>query len=329
MTYGFRLYSAKLAEETHYTPRFWKTPKFEFAAHILDVESALLQQPSGAANGRLVWPNPHPADLVLQELNDVSSPISSAMHKGDMVGRLNGITVCHPRRISIEVTIGRVGVFDMAMGQQDDPLTDRAAARQYRAVLMLPADDEEEGLLAVETIGRTTPVGEVVNLLALGSRYHSLTSGEPWYRLRTEQVADPERLDEILSEDAAEVVLTRTYVDGSGDRRRSKDLRLEGTVSLKHRSTLRSWLGLGSSDRKAKGLGGMLEILGEEGTLNDVGFNDGFVRIGSGVNSTKVRLGDMADRFTYPIQEDVRPDSNTWDRAIRDRARTLRPELRW
>jgi hypothetical protein len=329
MTFGFRLYTARLAEETGYTSQPWKTSNFDYAEHLTQVGGSLRQKARVTSSGNKVWPNPHPADLSMQDIKALSAPMPAAMGRSDMVGRVGSIRAIHPRRIHITATIGRVGAFDVAMGEQDDPLTDRAAARKYRAVLLLPPPTEECGLLAVETIGRTTPNAEILNLLALGSKYRALVTGNSWYRLRIEQVADADRLDEILTEDSAAVVLTRNYVDGSGDRRRSKDLRLEGSVSVEHRGTLRGWLGLPTSDRKAKGLNGMLEILGEQNTLDDVGFNDGFVKIGSGVNSTKVRLGDMADRFTYPIQEDVRPDQQTWERAVRDRARILRPQLDW
>ncbi len=329
MTYGFRLYSATLAEETGYTPKPWRTAGFDYAAHLLKVGKELRQRPSIGEDGREVWPVPHPADLSLQDVKGLLAPWTSVMDKGDMVGRVNRVSLDSASRISIVVSVGRVGVFDLAMGQRDDPLRDRAAAREFRAVLLLPPADETAGLLAVETIGRTTPNAELLNLLALGSKYRSMKKGTPWYRMRIEQVADSSRLEEILSEDAAAVILTRTVVDGSGDRRRAKDLRLEGVVSTQHQGTLRSWLGLPTSARRDRGLGGMLEIIGEEQTLDDVGFNDGFVKIGSGVNSTKVRLGDIADRFTYPIQENVRPDQHTWEQAIRDRVRIVRPELSW
>lgn len=329
MTYGFRLYSASLVEETGYTAKPWRTAEFDYAKHLLKVGRELRQKPTVDPGGAEVWPTPHPADLSVQDVRGLVAPLEAPMFKGDMVGRVNRIALHGATRVSIVVTVGRVGVFDIAMGQRDDPLTDRAAAREYRAVLLLPATDEMPGLLAVETIGRTTPNAEVLNLLALGSKYRSLRSGKPWHRMRIEQVSDPGRLDEILNEDAAAVVLTRTVVDGSGDRRRAKDLRLEGVVSTQRQGTLRSWLGLSSPARKERGLVGMLEILGEQQTLDSVGFNDGFVKIGSGVNSTKVRLGDMADRFTYPINENVRPDQHTWDQAVRDRVRILRPELSW
>ncbi|MEA5117009.1 MAG: hypothetical protein VB036_05245, partial [Propionicimonas sp.] len=118
MTYGFRLFSATLAEETGYLPKRWRTGGFDYAKHLVKVGKEMRQVPSLGSGGVQVWPIPHPADLSNQDIKGLVAPMSAPMLKGDMVGRVNSIALHSATRVSIVVTVGRVGVFDIAMGQR-------------------------------------------------------------------------------------------------------------------------------------------------------------------------------------------------------------------
>lgn len=324
MGFGFRLFTATLHEQMRITKAPWITPEFAYPKHLLKVGSSLRQEPS-TVDG--TWPIPHPAGLSLRDVDSLVGPMSALMVKDEMVGRVDSITCATPQRVNIAMTVGRVGSFDRAMGQRDDSLKDRAAGREYRAILVIPPD-ASSGLIAIETIGRTAPNAEMVKLLMLGSKYRSLVTTRPWWRMVINQVADRDRLVEVLAENEASVVLTKSGPDGSGDQVK-KELRLEASLRAQQIGSLHAWLGLPVPERKLKGISGMLELFGGEDTLDDVGFNDGFVRVGSGTASTKVRLADEVDKFTYPINENVRPDKHAWEQAVRARMRIVRPDLDW
>ncbi|MFT4293814.1 MAG: hypothetical protein QM582_00175 [Micropruina sp.] len=182
--------------------------------------------------------------------------------------------------------------------------------------------------MAIETVGRSTPVGEIATLISLGSRYRSFATKKTWHRLILNQVTDGEFLREVLAGQEASVVLTRRSTDGAGDRVR-QDMRLEAKVHPKQLGGLAEWLGLDVPQRMAAGLRGMIQIVDAEEVLAEVGFDDGFVKVGNGDTATKVRLGDILDRFTYPITEDVRPTDDAWDQAVRERMKIVDPDLAW
>lgn len=330
MTYGFRLYKATHAHETGYTAKPWVTDDFDFAKHLLKSMSGLYQSPSQRPDGTDGdWPDPHPAYLGVRDIASLDGQMAADMATGNVVGRVEEVERNNDHRITMTVCVGRVGAFDRALGRRDDPLKDRAASRSYRATLVFPRIGSAAGLLGVEAIGRTAPSGPLSTLIALASRYRSFTTSKPWHRLTLEQATDGAFLQEVLAGQEASVVLTRSTVDGAGDRKKT-DMRLDARVHATQLHGLTEWLGLEVSKRRMAGISGMLSIVGGEETLDDVGFDDGFVKIGDGQTSTKIRLYDnLKDTFTYPITEDVRPTDQAWDQAVRDRMQIVDPDLAW
>lgn len=324
MSYGFRLYTAAHAHETGRLPKLWVDDAFDFGKHVVKVAGELIQK----ADTSGAWPDPHPAYLNLRDVSSLEGRMSAWMAAGNVVGRVDRVEKLNDHRITITVCIGRVGTHDRALGGRDDPLLDKAAARLHRATLVFPRAGSGKGLLAVETVGRSGPVKEIGTLISLGSRYRSFATKKVWHRLILNQVTDVEFLKEVLAGQEASVVLTRSSLDGAGDRVR-QDMRLEAKVHAKQLGGLAGWLGLNVSQRSSAGVRGMMQIVASEELLGDVGFDDGFVKVGNGDSATKVGMADMLDRFTYPVTENVRPTDEAWEQAVRERMQIVDPDLPW
>lgn len=323
--FGFRLYAITLHRGAARTRSKWGTEEFEYLQHLKRVAKRLHQDAD--SSGQL--PPPWRLDHGLMDIKDLPDELLGDAPTDAVVGRL--LSLKGSASAKIEVTVGKVGTHESALGRGDDlSLTGRAPAHPFRA-LLVPGHGDEEGLLAVESVGRFCPVGQIQRLLGLGSRLLAQDQGADtaWWWIKCEQASDEEFLEKVLTGNKAELTLQRFADDGSG-RKRPKDLILKGAIK-ERAGALQEWLGVGEPGARAMrvktGVPAMLKLIGEEGTLGDVGFDDGFVTIGDGENRTTIHPGQsMSDVFTYPVG-DVRPTRDAWFKQARDRMRVLRPEI--
>jgi hypothetical protein len=224
------------------------------------------------------------------------------------------------RHVSLEVMYGIGGRFTHVMGPSGDESIDgQAAARQYRAELFLPPDpsDIEDGVLAVETIARTAPVGSLRYWLAAASKAQTQTT---WWHLRCNQVTDTDFLDELIDRaESAEVVLKHRASDGIGNAEEHR-YTLRAPLQTGRRRDARNW-----AKNRARTKDGLLHIIGVDDS-GDLEFDDGWISLSDGDTSTKIGLSDAREIFTYPTSP-TRPDDATWQRLVRNRVRQIRPKL--
>ena len=228
------------------------------------------------------------------------------------------------RRLSMRVKYGSAGSFPTLMGVDGDvDITDRAPAREYRVELLAPRD-VGPGLMAVETISRVAPAVPLVQLLSIADMLDpARPGGDPWFKLFATQVTDPDYLAELIKRTKnAELHLRSVDVGGEGDRTRTR-YRLQAKLDDVGRSGILGWL-----KRADRNVAGMLEVVDVRDS-GDFDFNEGYVDLDDGDSRTRVGLHDAREVFTYPINSDIEPDRDTWERAVRDRFRTLRPDLDW
>jgi hypothetical protein len=270
------------------------------------------------ADGHLLHADPSWSEV--QALSTISNATDASF--GQKFVRWQGGSL-HGRRLSLELKYGRVGNYSDAMGPMGDtPISDKAPSRMYRAELLLP-ETEGSGLLAVEAISRSAPMTPLITWMGAASFIKE--QGQVWWRLKATQATDAQYLADLIEKsEHAEVSMKHVGIDEIGDRPRTQ-YRLHAPLSTRQRSHAVDWV----MDRiKGKGsLEGMLQIVGVRST-GDLDFTEGHIKLDDGETTTRVGLSDVREIFTYPISTN-RPDTETWESAVRSRFRALEPNLVW
>lgn len=333
VNYGFRVYRVWLREGAGRKGMPWADGDWSYLSHIKDGLGQVKSEQAPCGDGRC----PAPLSLWysrtdLRDLDELPlAPMTNMDDRERRVGRLVKFGVPSRHRLSVEIKTGYVGDFDDALGLEGDrSMQNEAAARNHRAELVVP-DRDGNGLLAVESIGRACPVQPITCLLGLASRQVGWAGvvgadGLPqkWWGLKAEQVSDPAFLKELLEADAAEVHLKRTRYDAQG---KKKAVDMQVVAKLIDSSELeraKQWLRLPWNARKDMGMKGLVDIIdADEAVLTQLDLNDGYVRVGEGSASAKVRIDDALDMFTYPIDTRQRPSPQAWQDTVRERMSVL------
>ena len=330
--YGFRVYSVSLRETTRRQPRLWETDGWSYLSHVR--HGLKLIEDAQAVSDDGTRPAPLSLWYGVRDLRDLESlPLSPMSHTHDkerLVGRLVSADYTARHALSLTIRTGYVGDYDDSISLTGDrSMRQEAAARDYRVELVAP-QDSSEGLMAVEAIGRACPVHAVTCLLGLASRQVGWIDGpDPngaprlWWRLDTQQVSDPEFLEELLDADKAEVHLSKITYDHQGKKSKT-DIRLIAALEeASKKGPFRQWLRLPAKERKERGVKGLFKIVeADSAGLEALELNDGYVRIGEGSRAAKIRLDDVVDKFTYQIGTQ-RPDNQKFRQAVHERMSVL------
>ncbi len=239
------------------------------------------------------------------------------------------------RVVKFTVTYGRQGEHHTAMHVADDNeadvlLRDRAAADQYRGVLVLP-ETGSTGVLAIETLGRRNPGKMVTQHLAYDSKKSSWLPGDtkrpPWWRLSVTPVAAPDAISEALKNKApTRRVRLRQLTVSKGGQTRAKNLELiEHDPTAEEMSQLRAlvseWralLGSGEEVSDAKGAADMLAVIAPE-LVGTVEFTDGEVVFDDATGSPlTVRPSALEATFIHRI-DTPDPTDQEFYAAVRHR----------
>ena len=320
--YGFRLYEVGLRKRLGRKDLPWRQDGWSYLKHVKDGLDKIKDSQQATDDGT----RPAPISLGygktdirdLDELPLSAMDPSNSSDKEHRVGRVEDSVVAG-RQLSFALKAGNVGQFDDSIGlAADRPMRNEAAALSYRAELVVP-EDEHRGLLALETIGRFSPITQALCLLTLASREAGGWGDSDWWTLHCDQVTDPEFLNEVLEGGNAEVHLRRIRRDPQGKKEAVDRHLIFGVHDIEELERTRRWAKLTRKSRKDLGTRGLVNIVeADEDILRELEFNDGYVTIGDKVK-TKVRMDDALDRFTYPINTTARPTASVWREAVRER----------
>jgi len=183
-THGFRVYKIDLLERLGRKPVPWELGEHgHYRDHITRVFSSLTAgDPAPLLAAKRKW-----ADI---ESMDAIYPATSVA-RGDRCARFVSASR-NGRRVSVRMMFGVGGNFTHSIGPAGDvPFEDQAAAREYRAELVIPDEPDQPGLLALETVSRSAPISALVFWLGAASKVSQGQANWPvWWRLKQDQVAD-------------------------------------------------------------------------------------------------------------------------------------------
>lgn len=245
---------------------------------------------------------------------------------------------------------GRFGDYQLAMSATDEEddasLEGLAASRSYRFVLVLP-EIGEYGILALETIDLTCPIGQLTGWVSATSKRNSeaATDGDaeaqpPWWYFKAQQMTDVEQLRDLVQSSRLSKVDLVQY-DQTPDRiRRREKLRvtapyIEGSAASVVADALRAWWEQKQAEEERapdetvvpvttdeEGANQLSVILGKD--IENVHFDDGWVVLKDPADKTRrVSPSRMSELFTYTLSWDVPVSDETFYRKVRDRAQRL------
>lgn len=235
---------------------------------------------------------------------------------------------------------GKVGSHEKAIGDAadgDSDISDKAASNLYRVILAFP-DDGSTGILAIETIGRSCPIGPLAGWMKKKSREEAIqgNSEGAWWRISVEPLADEGRLAEMLREGHAQkLVLVKNSVT-AGRTREVRDVEITASLAVTGRmdqalKVVRGWYKASrevatpdDAVSTAQGVRQLAAIVGPQ--VENMDLDDGWVEIEDPDGQVKrVRPNQMSEVFTYRLTDDracVTPDFYA---AVRETALGLQP----
>src|SRR5262249_1376480 len=191
-TYGYRLFAVQLRRGNGR-----KAVKFNDCAgeHYVQVAERLLKALSVRT---MVGDAPSdPSEIV-----DTVTDEEEAVRKGYIdqpAFRVEDVRVVD-RTVRATVWCGKFGSHQRALAtgeaSDDADISEKAACRQFRLVLALP-EAGETGILGVEDISRSCPVGPVTRWLRWRSQQDAAVPKALWWKLHVEPLADEKRLIEM------------------------------------------------------------------------------------------------------------------------------------
>ncbi|MCX5410753.1 hypothetical protein [Streptomyces sp. NBC_00059] len=243
--------------------------------------------------------------------------------------------------IRAEVWAGKFGSHEKAIGDVVDSDTDikeKAASNIFRVVFAFP-ESGSTGVMAVETIGRSCPVGPVTRWMRKKSRDEAIDglSEGAWWRISVTALADEARLAEMIREGQAQKLVLVRHAVTAGRTREVKDLEITASLDVMGRmdrivEVIQGWYRRSRQVTQEEGGG----VSNEEGVrqlaaiagpqVEDMDLDDGWVQIEDPDGQVKrVKPGHMADVFTYRISDDQRPVTPTFYASVRETAMALQP----
>lgn len=218
---------------------------------------------------------------------------------------------------------GLYGDYDIAIGDGGEiDLRNSAAVREYRALMLTPANGEQ-GRLVVEAIDRRCPVTMLVRWLG----YADFQADQNrWVQLKVKQVADRDRVRAMIK-NAQEVTAELTQVQAGAPGGRRVDRRLTTSVTSelardKAISEALSWL-TPDENRNARDYVLRIETIAgfKPDELDEVGlhFNSGALVVTDEEKKEK-RLDpeSIRDKFTYEMSKNLPLEDEAWIRKVRD-----------
>ena len=316
-SYGYRLFSMQLTRGFGRKPVDFSECNGE---HFVDIAERLLENLKNTVVGS---PNLRDDDPPL----DTSTPSWFGTPALQVLELNRGVNM-----IRADAFKGIFGQHNKALAipgtSSDVDMTDLAAARVYRIILVFP-ESGDTGVAAMETIGRSCPIGLLQKWMARQSKSDSHLRERqikdqtgriervPWWKLNFRQMADEEHLQELItSGKLGKIQLAKMQV--SPDRKREVEKfrltssRVEGALAVEIGRVLADWWErIRRTDDHSQrivtpkeGASQLAMILGEE--VNDLDFDDGWIVIKDEGGEKKVRPSRMPELFTYFI-DDLQP----------------------
>jgi hypothetical protein len=348
-TFGYRLFTVELRKG------FGRKP-VNFAecsgSHYIDLVSKLLARLAGAKIGRPVMRNSSssPGLAVIDE-PDSAEPEGIS---GESAFRVED-PLRNERAITGSIQAGNFGDHEIALGvpgeTEDADLLNRAPVRRFRFVLVLP-ENGVRGVLAIETIGRSCPVGLFIKWLSKASQDEAIdnkgvegdtSTAEPcWWKMVADQMGDEEHLNELIrSGNFGKVELVK--LDVTPDRKRTKEhLRLtapsiEGGLVSEVASVVKGWWER-THQRAEPDQGQPEPITDAEGAqqlaalvikgVQGLDFDDGWVVLEEDSGRTnRISPSRMSEVFIYPLSVDDRVSDVEFYRRVRSRALRIAPTV--
>lgn len=338
--FGFKVFQMRVKQYEPNRYRRWADVPGGYSKHLKNLSAQLLAEQGGE-------PSVGPKDALTSEpfavgasLFDIDQlqlgkPLVSSKTENGQVARWFPLkSHSGGRRLSMQFLAGTQGDFDRAIGAGGDLLlAGLAASRPYRAELLTPGTPDQRALLAVESISGYCPKISLTKLLAIGSKrlaqQGEASDGDvrPWYHLSGNQITDPGFLADIISNpESATVVLKHDGTTGSGEKPGAKFRAQWSALTVEQMNSLQYWLGLTVSERKARSLNGILEIVEPEGSA--AGYDEGYVAVQADRGRTKIYPDSDVDRFEYPLGS-ARPSDAAWRSAVRERIEILDQSYVW
>ncbi|MGW2300213.1 hypothetical protein [Streptomyces sp. NPDC001809] len=243
------------------------------------------------------------------------------------------------------VWAGKFGSHEKAIGDDadsDSDISDKAASNLHRVVLAFP-DTGTTGILAIETIGRSCPIGPLAGWLKKKSREEA-TQGSTegaWWRITVEPLADEDRLEEMIKEGQAQKLVLVKHSITAGRTREIKDVEITASLAVTGRmeetvKVVRGWYRrrnreeIGNPDTAvstAQGVRQLAAIVGPQ--VENMDLDDGWVEIQDPDGQVKrVKPNQMTEVFTYRLSDDQPVVTPTFYAAVRETAIGLQPAAR-
>jgi len=338
--FGFKVFRMRVKQYEPNRYRRWADVPGGFSKHLKDLSAQLLVEQGGepsTGSGVTLTSEPFAVGASLFDIDQVGPEQSLVSSKAEnrQVARWFPLkSHSGGRRISMKFLAGTQGDFDRAIGAGGDLLlAGLAASRPYRAELLTPGTPDQRALLAVESISGYCPKLSLTKLLALGSKRlaqqakDSEDEVKAWYHLSGNQVTDPGFLADIIhNPESATVVLKHDGTTGSGEKPGAKFRAQWSTLTVEQMNSLQYWLGLTVSERKARSLNGILEIVEPEGSAS--GYDEGYVSVQADRGRTKIYPDSDVDKFEYPLGS-ARLSDGAWRNAVRERIELLDESYVW
>ena len=346
MDYGFRLFTASLRQGHGQAAFNFTTTCGSADANYLDYATPLLQDLKEGWVAAASAPDDAVDDAMAKLLEEAAEgadmpATEQPSLKGKPLVKVDSVQRPDDRLMVVTFKYGRVSSHDEATGvrgrAEDVPLTDRAPTNLFRAVVLLPTAGDE-GLVAVEAIGRSCPQLHFSSAL-LQTAKTAATSMDAdgtkkvgtWWRLMLSPLVDIEHLERVMAlhgRTSMELVKKEILPDRQRDKTTLKitapELEMGQIERLKE--VVRGWVsdrGKGKAVDERQGARQLAAVLG--GPIEDLNVNDGLVVFGGDdQRPLKIRPSHIDDIFTYlqPKSERVASDSDFY-RLVQERARRI------
>ena len=327
MTYGFRLFHMNLVPHHSRSPEVvpWVLPD---GTHYVHHASACLDLLCGADRRLRAKPS-----WTTGVGNTDLPPYTAA--RGDKVVRWLTSQEISPRHLRATLAYGTVGSHDTALGEtnnEDTPLGSRAPSNPYRVELIF-GEQDEQGLLVVETQGRSCPVQSVARWLTVTS---DLLGGTPTsgsersiWKLETPAMVDREHLRRLLMKgQRVELMLKGTAPSPSGISS-GNAFKVQFKIDEdEHRADLLGRF-LERGNGQVPSPRDLLEVVSTD-TLEGFDLTDGSITVEDETGEVKtVWLQRLDEVFTYSTGHELAPSEPDWTSAVRTKVGEVRPDLTW
>ena len=298
----------------------------------------------------------HYKEVVARLLKTLSNPVvgdppatpeeASVAVPGDVRGkpalRVEDVEVID-NTIRAKLWVGRIGSHEKAMshdGAIDFDISDKAAINGFRIVFAFP-EDGTQGILAVESISRTCPVGPLIKWLRYKSHEESYSKAKGtdsavlWWRPRVEGLADEARLAEMIEAGLAQglVLVKKSVTPGRTRTEKEFEIRAPLVNDGKVKQVARLVRGWASQAKEADGnpvtsnaeaARQLAAIVSPE--IQDLDLDDGWVVLADPDDQVRrINPSTFTDVFTYKLSEDEPVVTPRFYAEVRETAMGLQP----